>query len=65
MADTAQSTKPSCICLACDHDIPLSEESLTQQQIAKNRENKEKYSKPMLLKMVAASYWMRFLFFVL
>lgn len=64
-ADMAQSTKPSSIRLDCDHDILLSEETLTQQQIDKNRENKEKYSRPTFLKMVAASYWVRFLFFVL
>lgn len=61
-AHKAESAKASSICLARDGGVPLSEESLNQQQFGKNRENKEKDSRARLLKM-AASDQMRFLLF--
>ena len=41
----------------------MSEESWVQEQI--DIENKRKQSRPALLTVVAASYWMRFLFLLL
>jgi hypothetical protein len=62
MPDKAESAKASSICLAHDGGMPLSEESLNQQQFGKNGQNKGKDSGARFLK-IAASNWMKFLFF--
>lgn len=61
MPNKAETANASSICLAHDGGMPLSEESLNQQQFGKSRENKGKDFRAWFLKM-AASNWMRFLF---